>query len=355
MSTRAVEAIADALLYEGYMLYPYRPSAIKNRQRFNFGVIYPQSSNASDSEGPDSHLMQTEILVKGDASTTLDVKVRFLQLVDRTIGSATGSTIGSASTNLDDYAIVEALDVDGRILKPWQEAVERSVIVEGIRPSDLVQNRRVVAFTFSEDEKLEPVSDAAGVHVGVIIRRQRTIDSEVELSATEPLPGTFKIRARITNVSLIGSERACNRNELLLHSLVSAHSIFTVAAGTFISLLDPPEQYQSLAAECSGIRSWPVLVGEQGQADTMLASPIIIYDYPLIAPESAGDLFDGTEIDEILSLRILTMTDSEKREMRDSDHRARALLDRTEALGAEDFMKMHGIMREVSPTQGAHA
>lgn len=351
MSTRAVEAIADALLYEGYMLYPYRPSAVKNRQRFNFGVIYPQSSNVSDSEGPDSHLMQTEILVKGDPSTALDVKVRFLQLVDRTIGSA---KTAAGSTNLDDYTIVDALDVDGRILKPWQEAVERSVIVEGIRPSDLVQNRKVVAFTFSEDEKLEPANDAAGVYVGVIIRRQRTIDGEVELSATEPLPGTFKIRARITNVSSIGSERARGRDELLLHSLVSAHSIFTLTAGTFISLLDPQEPYQSLAAECNGIRSWPVLVGEQGQTDTMLASPIIIYDYPLIAPESAGDLFDGTEIDEILSLRILTMTDSEKREMRDSDHRARALLDRTEALGAEDFMKMHGIMREMPPTHGAY-
>ena len=78
----------------------------------------------------------------------------------------------------------------------------------------------------------------------------------------------------------------------------------------------------------------------------MLASPIILYDYPQIAPESAGSLFDGTEIDEILSLRILTLTDDEKREMRETDPQARRLLERTEALDPEQWMQLHGVMRE---------
>jgi hydrogenase maturation protease len=90
----------------------------------------------------------------------------------------------------------------------------------------------------------------------------------------------------------------------------------------------------------------------------MLVSPIILYDYPAVAPESPGDLFDGAEIDEILSLRILTMTDAEKREARETDPRARALLDRTEALSAADLMRMHGAVREPSWEQalrpGAH-
>ena len=77
----------------------------------------------------------------------------------------------------------------------------------------------------------------------------------------------------------------------------------------------------------------------------MLASPIILYDYPQIAPESAGALFDGTEIDEILSLRILTLTDDEKREMCETDPQARSLLERTEALDAEQWLKLHGVMR----------
>ncbi len=110
-----------------------------------------------------------------------------------------------------------------------------------------------------------------------------------------------------------------SRADALMYSLVSAHTILTVEDGEFVSLLDPPENLRSLAAECSNIGTWPVLVGEEGERDTMLSSPIILYDYPQIAPESPGSLFDGTEIDEILSLRILTMTDEEKHEMRQSD------------------------------------
>ena len=79
----------------------------------------------------------------------------------------------------------------------------------------------------------------------------------------------------------------------------------------------------------------------------MLSSPIILYDYPQIAPESPGDLFDGAEIDEILTLRILTMTDEEKREMRKTDERARKMLERTESLPMEHLMKLHGTLRDL--------
>jgi hydrogenase maturation protease len=116
-------------------------------------------------------------------------------------------------------------------------------------------------------------------------------------------------------------------------------------------LLEPPAELQDFTAQCQNVGAWPVLVGEPGQRDTLLASPIILYDYPQIAPESAGDLFDGTEIDEILSLRIMTLTDEEKREIRESDARAREILDRTDAMPAEQFMKMHGAVRGLRPVK----
>jgi len=134
-----------------------------------------------------------------------------------------------------------------------------------------------------------------------------------------------------------------------MRSLVSAHLVLGVEDGEFISLLEPPEGLADLAALCQNIGVWPVLVGEEGQHDTLLASPIILYDYPQIAPESAGDLFDGTEIDEILSLRIMTLTKDEKREMRESDERARRILERTETMPAEQFMKLHGAVRGLRP------
>jgi hypothetical protein len=96
-----------------------------------------------------------------------------------------------------------------------------------------------------------------------------------------------------------------------------------------------------------------VLAGDAAPADTMLASPIILYDYPRIASESPGALFDGTEIDEILSLRILTLTEQEKREMRETDPRARDLLERTEALDLEQWMRLHGALRDPHQPGGA--
>src|SRR4029079_17115503 len=115
----------------------------------------------------------------------------------------------------------------------------------------------------------------------------------------------------------------------------------------FVSLIDPPEPLKALAAACRNVGTWPVLAGEDGARDPGLSSPIIVADFPSIAPESPGDFFDGTEMDEMLSLRILTLTDDEKREMAASDERARLLLERTEAFGPEQLMQMHGVLREI--------
>lgn len=315
MSDKLVERIAETLLFEGYMLYPYRPTAVKNIQRFNFGVIYPPGSE--DTEGADASIMQTECLVEGDSRTVLDVKVRFLHLIDRTFESR----VPRAS---------------------WQEASERSIIVPGASLGELASRSRIVKVNFAANKSSESVPAMDGV--SITLRRQEAVDAEIELSAIEASAGLFRVRVQIRNTGPVVDE-GNSRDERLLISLVSAHTILTVSNGSFISLLDPPTDLRALAAACQGIRTWPVLVGEPEQHDTMLSSPIIIYDYPTIAPESAGDLFDGTEIDEILSLRILTMTDAEKNEMRQSDSRARRLLERTESLNAEQFMQMHGTMR----------
>ena len=113
--------------------------------------------------------------------------------------------------------------------------------------------------------------------------------------------------------------------------------------------MDPPEHWREAAAGCRNVGTWPVLVGEEEQKDTMLSAPIILYDYPRVAPESPGDLFDCTEIDEILTLRILTLTEDEKREMSAVDGRARALLERTEALAREQLLGLHGAVRGLRP------
>ena len=162
----------------------------------------------------------------------------------------------------------------------------------------------------------------------------------------------YKVTLHLSNETDFPGAPQATRDQAIMKSLLSAHSILSVEGGEFVSLLETPEEFKEYAAQCKNVGTWPVLVGEEGQRDAMLSSPIILYDYPQIAPESAGDLFDGTEIDEILALRILTLTEDEKREMRQGDERARQILERTEALPEEQFLKLHGVLRGMRPVQG---
>jgi hypothetical protein len=139
------------------------------------------------------------------------------------------------------------------------------------------------------------------------------------------------------------------RDEALERTFVSTHTVLRAEGAAFVSLTDPPEQLRDLAARCENVGTWPVLVGEQGDRSRLLSSPIILEDYPRVAPESPGDLFDGGEIDELLTLNILSLTDEEKREMRDSDPRAREILERTAALSAEQLLRLHGAVRDLRP------
>lgn len=127
--------------------------------------------------------------------------------------------------------------------------------------------------------------------------------------------------------------------------MLSAHTMLRVEHGNFISLIDPPEQHREAARSCRNIGTWPVLAGKEGDRHLLLSSPIILYDYPQIAPESAGDLFDSTEIDEILTLRVLTLSDEEKDQIRSESEQGRDILNRSETLPPEALAKMHGAIR----------
>ena len=177
------------------------------------------------------------------------------------------------------------------------------------------------------------------------------IDGAIYLAVHPVVEGVYRIVVRIKNVTPLTDVESTKREDALMRSLVSAHLLLGVREGEFVSLLDPPESLREVAGQCRNVGAFPVLVGEEGKRDTMLSSPIILYDYPQIAPESAGDLFDGTEIDEILSLRIMTMTEDEKLEMRQSDERARQMLERTETLPVEQLMKLHGVLRGLRPIE----
>jgi hypothetical protein len=345
MNLDRVEKIAAAVLYEGYILYPYRPSSVKNRQRWNFGALCPQSYSEAQG-GTEAWTMQTECLVRGDEHAALDVKVRFLHLLSREVGQQTTPPTDVPEGAEPDFKIVAALEVGGRIYQTWQEAVEREVALHGFNPGELAAGApRRQTFTFASTRETEPLREPGGETVGLVVRSQQSVAGAIETTAELVGEGLFKVTVRIFNRTALADAKLKSRDEALMRSLVSTHTILGVRGGEFVSLLEPPEALSEVAAACRNTGTWPVLVGEEGARDCMLSSPIILYDYPQIAPESAGDLFDGTEIDEILTLRIMTLTEEEKREMRGVDERARRILERTETLPAEQMLKLHGAMR----------
>jgi hypothetical protein len=313
--------IADAVLYEGYVLWPYRRSALKNTRRFTFGGVYPPAHSAVHPDDPST--MQTQVLVEGGPGARLELRVRFLQVVQRQLYRG-----GER---------VDALTARGERHVAWEEAREREVAAEGLPVSGLGAPLVLpIAISAGRDE--ENLDEGA-----IATRTWQRLEGEVAI-ATEPLgDGLHRLTVRIDNRTPFPGG---TREEALERTFCSTHTILRARDAAFVSATDPPPGLREAARACRNEGAWPVLVGEPGDRHTMLSSPIILEEYPRVAPESPGDLFDGGEIDQLLTLNILSLTDEEKAEMRASDPRAREILDRTEALSEEELMRLHGAIRD---------
>lgn len=351
MNLERVEAIVNAVLYEGYILYPYRASNVKNRQRWTFGGVFPgEFANGEDSASS----MQTECLVRGQPETVIEAQVRFLQLIRREIGSLPEPlTALSASSELV-YSNVAALKIGDNTYHAWEEAAERDISMPVMTIADLTGGAVQIPFVFAGVRAQEPLRSEDGRVFGVLIRTSADIAGEVAMAAREVVAGVFRLTVRVENLTpMPPSGSGDRRAEAQMRAFASTHMILGVRDGAFISLMDPPDALKDAAAACKNNGTWPVLAGDEGAADTVLSSPIILYDHPQVAPESPGDLFDATEIDELLTLRILAMTDEEKREAAAIDERARRLLMRSEALTGADMGLLHGALREIRPGDGS--
>jgi hypothetical protein len=313
-SFEGIQQVADALLFEGYVLYPNRASDGKNRVRWQFGVLMPPSYGAIDPS--ERTWSQTDCLLDGDEAV-LTVRIRFLQAQRRTVLTAERTEVESLQTEDTSYV-------------PWDEAVERHIEVT----VDLAELPREVPFEVAGGTDLEPVGDA-----GFLQRTRQPLTGILALSK-DILPGPYgvvRLRMRVENTS-VGSDT--ERITALRQALIAHHLLVAAEGCRFLSLLDPPEWATGYVAGCENVGIFPVLAGDQ-----LLSSPIILYDHPEISPESQGDLFDATEIDEILSLRTMTLTEEEKREVRGTDPRAAAMLDRVDSMPQEILDRLHGTVR----------
>jgi hypothetical protein len=283
--------------------------------------------------------MRAECLLEAPPDAVVDVRVRFLQVVERQL----------FAENEDGLVAVDALEVEGERHLAWEEAREREVAALGLRAGGL-DRPHVVEIDFPAAIEYEDVLDSKGRRAGEIARRWRALSGWLEAAATRRGPELWRLSVRVANES---PWPGGDREDALKRTFASTHAVLCVEGGAFVSLSDPPERLRDEAAACRNEGVWPVPVGEPGERSTLLCSPIILEDYPRVAPESPGDLFDGGEIDQLLTLSILSMTDDEKREMRASDPRAREILDRTEALSEEELMRLHGAIREFQTARRA--
>jgi hypothetical protein len=331
MSIDEVRRVADAVLYEGYILYPYRASAQKNRSRWQFGVLMPPGYAAADQS--ETAVQQAECVIEFRDQPTIDVVLRFLQ-VQRRRTLETAADGGPAAEDLPPT---------------WDEAVEQEVTVH-VTSAALLAAGTVARFTVPGGANVESVPG------GRVVRRRAQLAGSVAVRAT-PLPGPWqaaRLTVRVTNESggpeagPGGAEAPVSRDAALPYALVAAHMIITVADGAFISMTDPPEWASPAVAACENNGCWPVLAGPAGSRQVMLAAPIILPEHPEVARESPGELYDGTEIDEILTLRTLALSDEEKAAARATDPRAAALIDRVEAMDAAALGQLHGTIRAMS-------
>jgi len=303
----SVRKIADAVLYEGYILYPYRASAQKNRSRWQFGVVMAPGYAAADPS--ETSFTRAECVLEHSGQPEVRVLLRFLQVQRRTG------------------------DGDSSAAESWDEAVEREVEVAADAAA-LFGDGVAQEFTVEGGEDREEN----------MVRRRAPLAGVVTVRAAE-VPGPWRaltLQVRVENRTDLGSVPQ-RREDALPTSLVAAHAIVTVGGGKFLSMTDPPEWARPAVAECRNEGGWPVLADPDDRV--MLFSPIILYDYPELAAESPGELYDGTEIDEILTLRTLALSDDEKAEARATDPRAAALLDRVESMDPQVLARLHGTLR----------
>ncbi|HSE07096.1 MAG TPA: hypothetical protein VLB29_00405 [Nocardioidaceae bacterium] len=350
MSLDQVRAVADAVLYEGYLLYPYRATARKNQARWQFGVLGPPGAAERGAGEEPEMAVQCLLAAAGDsdnpAGYSLRIHVRFLQLQVRTV------------ERYDDrgerFVPVDVLTAGGEQWLSWDEAVEQEVVLdcsaddlrEGVSHDSVVEGH----------EEVEEIPSAGGR----IVRRRWPMQARVTATATQD-GELVRLEVRVANVSGerptdpdSGSPEAAIRT-----SLIGTHLILVAEGARFLSVVDPPLPAAAASRRCTQHRCWPVLAGprpetsgsaeegdqERASSAVVLASPIILYDFPEVAEESAGALFDATEIDEILTLRVMTMTDEEKAEARATDPRAREIIDRCDNLPASALQELHGIWR----------
>ncbi len=309
--------VADAVLYEGYLLYPYRGTSSKNQSRWQFGVLGPPG--AADAGLGEDDSLAAQFLVEGGAAMTL--VVRFLQLQRRRAERALPG---------GGFEPVDQLITPAGSWLTWDEAVECEFVFGPLGFEELTLPVRA-----------EEATEVELVDGGRLVRERRQVCGRLTVDS-EPDGELRRVSVRLSNTG----DPARDSDDAIARSMIGTHLIAEVIGGQFVSLLEPPAAAADAVSHCGQHRCFPVLAGPPGDRRILLVSPIILYDHPEVAEQSSTPMYDCTEIDELLTLRVMTMTDEEKAQARATDPRAARIIDECDAMSPEDMARLHGVLRD---------
>ena len=296
MATDSLERLVDSLLYEGYALYPYTPGATKNAMPTPFGIVYPPDYAKLGSHTFD--LIRIECVLCHEVGAKLRGTARFLQ--------PSGER---------------------------HEGVQRRVEIDPIAVEQLLGDGVGTEFSFERGDGSPRLAGRAR------LRAERVDD------------GLTRVRMCVHNSSQLdvpGEE--LDRPAALLASMLSTHLVLEVEGGKFVSPLERFGEIGEAVSACSNVNTWPVLASQDD--DAVMGAAMFLPDHPKIAPESLGNLFDNTEIEEALLLHVQTLSDSEREQISEQDPKVREMIERAEQATPEQMMGLHGRMELKDPRAG---
>ena len=327
-----LENLTKTVLYEGYSIFPYHRSAIKNQKPIPFGVIYPGDYHACNQYAPS--LMQTECIVTGKKDLSINIKVRFLHLIKTEIYHQDNKDEREKENTINE------LSHEG-----WQ-TIERTITSGDWLIANLLNSKQSFTIDFDSIEETKYSSNDSDLLTSKQINSVEKINGAMTLEAftIEDKPSVFRLRVTVINNSFMNDTEKISQYEAFRQSFISTNTILKVINGEFVSEQNPPENFKSLISKNKNIGTWPILIEESNT--TMLSSPIILYDYPKINAQSKLDMFDSLEIEEMLILHLSAMSEEEKNHLAKSDEKMKAMLEKARQVTPEELLNLHGVMFE---------
>ncbi|KAA9038578.1 hypothetical protein FW778_13550 [Ginsengibacter hankyongi] len=339
-----LENLTHTLLYEGYSLYPYYRSAVKNQKPIPFGVIFPKDYNAYHEHSHSK--MQSQSIITGDNDLTVSVTVRFLHLRKTELFQKANN-----EKDNEDYIPVSNLDINGKFYNSGWQTVERKITTGDIGLTQLAKGGISIPIEFDNMNEGELILNEKNVVVAKSVSSISEITGSILISAESIIESTdsFRITVVVTNTTGLENANTISRDEAIMQSFLSTHIILQTLQGEFISQQDTPVKWTTATAGCTNINTWPIVIDKSNT--TLLSSPIILYDHPEINPQSSGDLFDSTEIEEALLLHVNLLTEEDRNRIGTEDEKMNAMLKKVNGLTPEDLHQYHSMLKENKASQ----